>query len=437
MLKLKLMGLTGGLLAASLLCGCSNKVLPQGQRISVLDQEVSVKAEVANGSSLIQIPTSTSISNWRQTDVNAQHVIPNAQMGATFSRAWKVDFGEGSSKHEFLISQPLVNGNMVYTLDANGLMRAFNIQDGETIWGTELESKQKYVDDTAIKGVGMAMEGGTIYATTGFGVVYAVNAEDGNIIWQKDMHTLLRIAPVIAAGKILIQSVDNKFYALDVKNGDKLWEYDIAMENTTMIGGSSPAYSPSLDVVVTGFSNGELQAFNGTIGTPLWSDTLISQRQAYSSTYLHTIKAAPIVDGGRVYALGRSNVMAAIDMRTGTRIWEKAIGGTNTPLLAGNTIYVITDKQELVALNKADGRILWAKNIDFGDKEESDRIFAPIMIDSRLIVALSNGDVLFYDPKSGELIERLDTDEKLNAAPIAANGYVLFVTANAKLLAYK
>ena len=437
MLKFKLMGLTGSLLVASLLCGCSNKVLPQGQRISVLDQEISLKPEVANGSSQIQIPSPTTIANWRQTDANAQHIIPNAQMGATFSRAWKADFGEGSSKHEFLISQPLVNGNVVYTLDANALMRAFNLQDGETIWGTELETKQKYVDDTAIKGVGMAMEGGTIFASTGFGVVYAVNAEDGRILWQKDMHTLLRIAPVIAAGKILIQSVDNKFYALDVRNGDKLWEYDIAMENTTMIGGSAPAYNPSLDVVVTGFSNGELQAFNGTIGTPLWSDTLISQRQAYSSTYLHTIKAAPVVDGGRVYALGRSNVMAAIDMRTGNRVWEKAIGGSNTPLLAGNTIYVITDKQELAALNKADGRILWAKNIDFGKKKESDRIFAPIMIDSRLVIALSNGDVLFYNPTTGELIERLDTDEELNAAPIAANGYVLFVTANAKLLAYK
>ncbi|MBO6289125.1 MAG: PQQ-binding-like beta-propeller repeat protein [Alphaproteobacteria bacterium] len=437
MLKPNFMTITSSLLALGLLCGCSNKVLPQGTRVSVLDQEASVKAEVADGASQIQLPTPTAIAGWRQTDVNAQHVIPNAQMGAKFARAWKADFGKGSSKHEFLISQPLINGNVAYTLDAEGLMRAFNLNDGETLWGTELEAKQKYVDDTAIKGVGMAMEGGVIYATTGFGVIYAVNAEDGKILWQKDMHTLLRIAPVIAAGKLLIQSVDNKFYALNIKNGEKLWEYDIAMENTTMVGGSTPAYSPSLDVVVTGFSNGELQAFNGTIGTPLWSDTLISQRQAYSSTYLHTIKAAPVVEGGKVYALGRSNVMAAIDMRTGTRIWEKAIGGINTPLLAGNTLYVVTGKQELVALNKENGRILWAKNIDFGEKEESDRIFAPVMIDSRLVVALSNGDVLFYNPKTGDLTDRLDTDEELNAAPVAANGYVLFVTANAKLLAYK
>ena len=44
---------------------------------------------------------------------------------------------------------------------------------------------------------------------------------------------------------------------------------------------------------------------------------------------------------------------------------------------------------------------------------------------------------LFYNPQNGNLIERLDTDEDLNAAPIAAGGYVIFVTANAKLLAYK
>ena len=437
MLKAKSFILVGLVSATALICGCSNKVLPQGQRLSVLDQDTTVKAEVADGASKIQLPAVTAISTWPQTDVNAQHVVPNVQANARFAKAWKADFGKGSSKHEFLISKPLINGDTVYTLDAEGLMRALRLEDGETIWGTLLEAKGKNVDDTAIKGVGMAMEGGVIYATTGFGVVFAVNAEDGRILWEKNLHTLFRIAPVIAAGKILVQSVDNKFYALDVKNGEKLWDYDIAMENTTMVGGAAPAYSSSLDVVIAGFANGEIQAFNGTIGTPLWSDTLISSRQAYSSTFLHTITAAPVVDGGRVYALGRSNMMTATDIRTGSKIWEKSIGGNDTPLLAGNTLYVVTEKQELVALNKSDGRVLWAKNIDFGDKKKSARIFAPVMIDSRLVITLSNGDVLFYNPQNGNLIERLDTDEDLNAAPIAAGGYVIFVTANAKLLAYK
>ena len=437
MSKTKSLVWVSGMVAAALLCGCSNKVLPQGKRVSVLEQETAVKAEVANGAAQIQIPSAVPVSSWKQTDVNAQHVVPNIQTSARFAKVWKTDFGKGSSKHEFLISQPLINGDRVYTLDAEGLMRAFLLKDGETVWGTMLEAKEKNVDDTAIKGVGMAMEGGVIYATTGFGVVFAVNAKDGQILWQKNMHTLFRIAPVIAAGKILVQSVDNKFYALDVKNGEKLWDYDIAMENTTMVGGAAPAYSPNLDVVIAGFANGELQTFNGTIGTPLWSDTLISQRQAYSSTYLHTITASPVVEGGKVYALGRSNVMVASNIRTGSRIWEKSIGGTDTPLLAGNTLYVVTEKQELVAINKENGRILWAKSIDFGDKKKSERIFAPVMIDSRLVVALSNGDVLFYNPQDGNLIDRLDTDEELNAAPIAANGYVLFVTANAKLLAYQ
>lgn len=437
MLKLKSWRLFCGVAAVFVLSGCSNKVLPQGQRVAVLDQETAIKAEVADGAAQIQIPSAVPNTAWRQTDVNAQHVIPNVQLGARFVRAWKTDFGKGSSKHEFLISQPLINGERVYTLDAEGSMRAHKLDNGDTIWITPLEPKEKNVDDTAIKGVGMAMEGGVIYATTGFGVVFAVNAEDGKILWQKNMNTLFRIAPVIAAGKILVQSVDNKFYALDIRNGEKLWDYDIAMENTTMVGGAAPAYSGSLDVVIAGFANGELQAFNGTIGTPLWSDTLISQRQAYSSTYLHAITAAPVVENGKVYALGRSNVMVATDIRTGSRIWEKSIGGTDTPLLVGNTLYVVTEKQELVAINKANGRVLWAKNLDFGEKKKSKIVFAPVMIDNRLVVALSNGDVLFYNPQNGNLIERLDTDEELNATPIAANGYVLFVTANAKLLAYQ
>ena len=118
MLKIKSWEVFCGVVAVFILSGCSSKVLPQGQRVSVLEQETAIKAEVADGAAQIQIPSAVPNSAWRQTDVSAQHVIPNVQTGARFVRAWKTDFGKGSSKHEFLISQPLISGERVYTLDA-------------------------------------------------------------------------------------------------------------------------------------------------------------------------------------------------------------------------------------------------------------------------------------------------------------------------------
>ena len=91
----------------------------------------------------------------------------------------------------------------------------------------------------------------------------------------------------------------------------------------------------------------------------------------------------------------------------------------------------------MVALDKSNGRILWVKSIDYGEDDKMPRIFGPVMINNQLVVAMSNGFVVCYDAKTGNEIQRIDTDEELNGAPIAANNRILLVSANAKLMVYE
>ena len=425
-------------MAMAFMVACSNdKVLPQGKRIAVLDPVAAIKPDVSAGQSRIVVPAAYTNSSWLQESYNPQHLQQNFKVSTSFQKQWSAGFGKGSSKREFLISKPLVNNNRVYTLDASGLLSAFNIENGETLWDVKLRAENDNVDDTALKGAGIAMANGVIFATTGYGTVYAVNAQKGNILWRKSLLTPLRIAPMVANNSVYVQSVDNKFYALNAKTGEEQWKYDISLENTTLVGGAPAAYSNDLDMVVTGFSNGEIQAFNASLGSPLWSDVLISNRKAYSSTFLNTIKAAPVIEGETVYAVGNANILTALDLRSGMRKWEKEIGGVNTPLLIANTLYVVSNTNDLVAVNKENGDVLWATPINMGKKSAEVMIFNPLMLDGRLVLALSDGTVYTFMPQTGKLLNTLDLGEDLNTAPIAANGYIFFVTADADLLAYK
>lgn len=433
--NIKLLASAAAVLAV---CACSSdKVLPKGERLSVLDPVAAIKPDVASAAGKIIIPAAAANSDWQQEGYNAQHVQNNFKVGTAFQKQWSSSFGKGSSKREFLISKPLAAKNKVYTLDAAGRLSAFDIKNGNLVWKLQLHSKNNNVDDTALKGAGIAVNNGVVYATTGYGAIYAVNAQKGEILWNKSLQTPLRIAPMAANGNVYVQSVDNKFYALNAKNGEEQWKYDISLENTTLVGGAPAAYSADLDMVVTGFSNGEIQAFNASLGTPLWSDVLISNRQAYSSTFLDTVKAAPVIEGETVYAVGNANILTAIDLRSGSRKWEKEVGSVNTPLLVGNTLYVVSNTNDLLAVNKENGDILWATPVNLGKKPADVMIFNPVMLDGRLIVALSNGTVYAYMPQTGKLLNTVDLDEKLNSAPIAAAGYVFFVTAEADLIAYK
>lgn len=429
---------TACFVAIAFMGGCSNdKVLPQGKRLAVLDPVAAIKPDVSAGQSHIVVPPAYANSSWMQESYNPQHLQQNFKVGTSFQKQWSVGFGKGSSKREFLISKPLVNNNRIYTLDASGLLSAFNLENGETLWDVKLRSENDNIDDTALKGAGIAMANGVIFATTGYGTVYAINAQKGNILWHKSLLTPLRIAPMVANNIVYVQSVDNKFYALNAKTGEEQWKYDISLENTTLVGGAPAAYSNDLDMVITGFSNGELQAFNAVLGSPLWSDILISNRKAYSSTFLNTIKAAPVIEGETVYAVGNANILTALDLRSGMRKWEKEIGGVNTPLLIANTLYVVSNTNDLVAVNKENGDVLWATPINMGEKPADVTVFTPLMLDGRLVLALSNGTVYTFMPQTGKLLNTLDLGEDLNTAPIAAKGYIFFVTADADLLAYK
>ena len=420
------------------LCSCSSdKVLPQGKRISVLANETIIKPEVANNTSQIKIAKTEPVNEWLQYDYNDTHILPNIKIGSEFKKQWKSDFGTGSSKREFLLSRPLVKDNKVYTLDAEGVLSAFKLSNGENIWKIRLESANSKIDSSAIKGAGLAIDNNTIFATTGFGVVVAINAKDGSKIWEKNLKSALRIAPLATNGKVFVQSVDNEVYALDAQSGEILWNAGIALENTKMVGGAVPAYNKSLDTILIGFSSGEIQAFNASIGTPLWSDIMVSNHQAYSSTFLHTIKASPVIEGETAYIIGSSDVFAAIDMRSGTRLWEKEIGSVNTPLLSGNTLFIVSNDNELIALDKNNGKVIWATPIEIFDKPANVVVYAPIISDNKLLVAMSDGHVALYDPYSGKRVSVTDIDEEINSSPIAVKGYIIFTTANAKIIAYK
>jgi len=152
---------------------------------------------------------------------------------------------------------------------------------------------------------------------------------------------------------------------------------------------------------------------------------------------LHSIKASPVIDGETAYILGNADILAAIDIRNGSRIWEKEIGGINTPLLSGNTLFVVSNDNDLLAIDKINGNILWATPVELGGKSTEVTPFSPLLLNNQLVVTLSNGRVITYNPQNGKKINVAELDESLNSAPIAAQGYVIFVTDKAKLLAYK
>src|SRR6185503_8080316 len=88
-------------------------------------------------------------------------------------------------------------------------------------------------------------------------------------------------------------------------------------------------------------------------------------------------RGTPTVDGNRIYALGGNGDLSALETGTGKIVWSKNVlkefGGSNitwgiseSPLVLGNKVLVNPGGPgaSIVALNKADGALIWKSQSD-------------------------------------------------------------------------
>lgn len=422
-------------------CGCSffgkEPLDIKGQRINVLAENASLLPDVDASKHKIRLPAPYTNHKWSQNGGNSMHLMGHLQASPKLKKIWDKGFGEGSSKRDYLIGVPVIAYGVVFAVDSEGIITAKRLDDGKQIWERRLKPQNKEAKSSSIKGTGLAEFNKKIYATTGFGGVFCLDMLTGDILWKKYLDIPIRIAPTVNAGRVIVQAFDNTLYVLDAEDGDELWKHVTDYETTTLVGGASPAYDTKMDVIVAAFSNGELRAFKASTGTPLWGDMLVTNRRTNSLSTIDAIKANPVIDGNMVFAIGYNSLLVAIDLRTGTRIWEKEMGSTNQPWIAGDYLYVLTNDFDILAINKQNGKIIWNTNIPKGDNKNGVFASGPVLVDNRLLVTTSNGYIFAISPYTGEIVSYVSADEGIELPPVVADGTTVFTTNDAEMLAYK
>ena len=85
---------------------------------------------------------------------------------------------------------------------------------------------------------------------------------------------------------------------------------------------------------------------------------------------LADIRGRPVIDRNSVIAMSHGGQMVSIDLRTGRRIWSRDIGGLESPWVAGDYIYAITNHAEVVCISRENGRAYWVRALPrFEDPE--------------------------------------------------------------------
>lgn len=423
--------------------GCSSSdddkpPLP-GERISILDLQKELRPTAAkNEAILIEVPAARNYQDWPQNGGYAHHAMQNLDFGDTkqIERIWSVDIGAGSTDGLPLTAQPIVAAGKVFTLDTRSKVRAFHSQTGKLIWETNVKHKN---EDEYVIGGGVSYDGNVLYVTSGYNEVLALNPTNGEIYWRSRISAGSRAAPTIYNGRVFVTGMNNNAIALDAKSGKILWEYEGVGETTGLLGAASPTADDK--IVIPVFSSGDIVALRVDNGSIAWSDSLANTLRLGGMAGLSDIRGLPVMKDNLVIAVSFGGKMAAFDKRNGARIWQRDVSSAETPWVAGNTVYVLGADHQLLAMNLSDGAILWVKELPKYTNPESRKgliIWAgPIMVNGRLLISGTDGRMVEFDPKTGEIQHQWNIKKTVNISPIVANGTLYMLSEDGSLLAYR
>jgi outer membrane protein assembly factor BamB len=407
-----------------------------GERISILQLDKALEPDAAIADLDVRLPRPWRNPDWPQAAGFANHAMHHLEVGEELARAWKIDIGAGSGSESKLLSRPVVVGDRIVSMDAEAVVTAFATSDGKTIWQRELTPED---EDEGVIGGGVSIDNGVVYATTGYGFVHAMSLEDGKEIWMRRIGIPVRGAPTASGGRVFIITYDNQMHALSAANGRTLWSHAGIPEDAGLIGAPSPAVGGGL--VVVPYSSGELFALRLENGRMVWGDQLIRARRLAPLSTISEIRGSPVIDRDMVLAIGFSGRIAAIDLRSGRRIWDRDIAGMETPWVAGDFIFLVTAQAEVVCLARKNGRIRWVAQLPrYEDEEEKlDPIHwsGPVLASDRLVLVSSEGYAVAVSPYSGRLLGRIELPEGALIPPVVADGSIYVLSDDGDLVAFR
>lgn len=382
----------------------------------------------------VTLPAVVTNADWLQYGGSASHVGGNYAGGLT--KLWTREIGAGGAYRARITAQPLVAGSRIFTMDTDGVVAAFDIADGRQAWRTP--TKPKKAHNTNLGG-GLAIQGDRLYAVTGRAQALCLNLADGHEIWRIDLTSPARSAPALADGNLYVLSMDQSLQAFSLTDGKFVWSHQGIQANTGTIGQASPAYANG--ILVAGFESGDLVALRTDGGTLVWTDNMGGLKGQATLSDFGSVRAGPVIDNGLAYAVGLGGLLAALDIRSGRRVWQRDIAGSSTPWVAGDFLYVVSTEQRLAAIGKDDGAVHWATDLPrFVHPNKSKGLIVwtgPVMVGGKLVLVSDHAKMAVVDPISGSLITTEKLSDTASTPPTVAQDMVFVLTDDAKLTAYK
>ncbi len=282
----------------------------------------------------------------------------------------------------FRFSASCYENGRVFTVNDDGLLRAFDAATGNQFWSAQLPGQYSFSSAPSVY-QGVIYVGG---AGSG-GTVYAVSAATGAVLWTASVANGDSSSPAVTSDGVYVSYSCPNVYKLDPATGAQIWHYAPGCSGG---GGKTPAL------------------YNGRLYVRDFTDTIFDSQ---TGTIIGNFNAknTPAFSGTRGFFLdgphffGSPGTLRARDVNTNSVLWSFAGDGSlqSAVLAVNDYVYVGSSTGKLYAVNAATGQQVWVtqagSSIPYVDEQNASQPLTSFAAGEGLLVVPTSTTLVAYE----------------------------------------
>jgi outer membrane protein assembly factor BamB len=245
-------------------------------------------------------------------------------------------------------SGPTVSDGRVFVVTVDNELVVLAADDGRRLWN------HNAIPETAslLGSASPAVDGEVVVAAYTSGELYALTVETGRPLWSDNFANTrgvnavasladIRGRPVLDRGRVFAASHSGRIAAIDLRSGERAWEQDFGSVHSPWIAG---------DYLYVLSNDNELVCLTRNEGKVRWVRKLPSYQNEKKRAD-PMVWAGPVLGSDRLIVLSSAGDAVSVSPYTGEPLGreEMSAGGYLSPVIADNSLYVLTDDATLSA----------------------------------------------------------------------------------------
>lgn len=310
-------------------------------------------------------------------------------------KVWEVKTGSTMGENKI---HPYIDAQTVYIAGSQSAS-AWQKTSGKSQWKVD-------IGETISAGISGTsnVHNSQIFIGTNNGNAISLDAKTGKIQWIERLSSEIQSISPSKNGRVAFRTIDGKLHGLSSNTGELIWQQSQKSPALILHGASVPILVGPL--VVAGFDNGKIAAYQLQSGEKAWEVTLAEARGTTELDRIIDVDGKLMSLGSALFGASLHGNIRGINLATGTSAWSNSFSTSTGVNVNTQGLYSSDDKGNIWRINPQSGVPVWKMD----DLERYEPTLPALAGDSFLVIGDKKGNLHWVNTGTGLFVARNQGD---------------------------